>query len=699
MKKLFSAILLCVCTLCFGIVLTACGEAKPVEISIKKNSVETVVEVNKPYDYSTLVVVVKCDDNSTKEVKKNNEMEIIEIDVTTVGTKTLTVKYLEFTASIEVEVVDDIETVYTVSGFQKPLSISAYQTTIAEEESKYSFKDTTRSYKVGDDNPFIFKPIITAITSAHKVVTLNYIPCTLTLERKNGDTFESVADLTSVVTFDNATFGLDFSESAVGNIYKITISSTKTPSFTTNAIVEVVDGYNVHNEKELSVLNNNANTASIWSEFKTANNIPQDINTNAVILHSSLKITMSDIPSGYIYGESDGVLNGSLKDRKSIYSRNTAENESFVLYGNYFTIDASEVELVNMEELRKLDPSHDATGHSALISFGGDNNDHPTNKQGNNRVDSLKLIGNANRSENTKNAGGLLMILNSSENFVVDNTVAMSFLTNLVTHNNNDNWENNTTISNSKWYDSFSIMAYYYGQKNNQIIDSILVGSGGPVLNLVHVDPSSNVTTRYSDMVIKNSQVETWVNGHEAWFAYNEATLIATNLFALNELFTQTSEAAKTAGIISKGKSFQKDGKVNFIGLISANDPLGNPVGIKGEIIVKDSADSIIMTYSMNNNAVLNNIIDNLKKVIADNVNNLPFFATNNSVQTVTLDGQTPNGIGMITTPIFNPSLDYTASENADAKQAIIDFFSGDYMGIYTSGALTMGAFVQYFDV
>lgn len=699
MKKLFSAILLCVCTLCFGIVLTACKEAKPVELSIKKNSVETVVEVNKPYDYSTLVVVVKFDDNSTKEVKKNNEMEITAIDVTTVGTKTLTVKYLEFTASIEVEVVEDLETARSVIGLEKPLTISAYQTTIAEEESKYSFKDTTRSYKVGDDNPFIFKPIITAMTSSGEIIQLDNTPCKLSLEKKAGNAFEAVDDLTNVATFDNATFGIKFDESVIGNTYKITISSIVKPSLKTSAIVEVVDGYNVHNTKELSVLNNNANTANIWSEFKTANNIPQNINPNAVVLHNSLTITMNDIPAGYIYGESDGVLNGSLRDWKSIYSRNTAENASFVLYGNYFTIDASEVKLVNIEEHKKQDPSYGNTCHSALIAFGGDNNDHPTNKQGNNRVDSLKLIGNANRSENTKNAGGLLMILNSSENFVADNTVSMSFLTNLVTHQNGNNWENSSTISNSKWYDSFSIMAYYYGQRNNHIVDSILVGSGGPVLNLVHVDPNSNENARYSDMVIKNSQVETWVNGYEAWFAYNEATSIATNLFALNRLFTQTSEAVKNAGIISKGKSFQKEGKANLIGLISANDPLGNPVSIKGEIIVKDSADNIIMTYSMNNNAVLNNIIDNLKKVIGDNVNSIPFFATNNSVQTVTLDGQTPNGIGMVTTPIFNPSLDYTAQENAAAKQAIIDFFSGDYMGIYTSGALTLGALVQYFDV
>lgn len=391
-------------------------------------------------------------------------------------------------------------------------------------------------------------------------------------------------------------------------------------------------------------------------------------------------------------------LEGTLRNKKTIYTRDTAENTSFTIYGNYFTLDASNIAQVNITELKKIDPDSESFGHSALIAFGGDNHYSPTTIQGDNTIESLKLIGNANRSENVELAGGLLMILNGCNEMVVNNTVTMSFMTNLVTHKNmaSNDWENTTIISNSKWYDSFSNMCYYYGVKNNYIINSVLQGSGGPVLNAVHVNPSNNPNSRYTDIVVKNSTVETWVNGTEAWFAYNNATSIATQLFAMDTLIRQSSGWAKDDGVIANQKTFQQNSKANFMGMIAADNQLGNTLPVKGSITVKDADDNTVFVYTMEN-SLLNTIVSNINSVSAGAGYSLPYFATNQMVQTITVDASNnPNGIGLLTTPIYTQGTASSLTEQDILK--INAFYTGDYIGIYANGLPTIGVLAGYYN-
>lgn len=701
MKKLFSAISMLICSLCICFVFSACGEAKATKIAIKEGSVETAIEVNQTLDLSNLVVVVTYDNGETEDVAKNDEMEISGIDTSTTGYKTLTVEYLNLSGSITIRVVNNIEETYDVIGFEKPASVSLYETNSSATGTRYAFTQTGKSYKVGDDNAFVFKPIITALSPEDDIVTLDYIACNFDLQVKNGSAFESVANKESVVTFNNQTFGFDFDSTAVGNTYKIVLTPSEHDLDEISFVVEVVDGYNVHNTKELSVLDNNSKTKTIWADFKTANNIPQNINPASVVLHNNLSLSMNDVPAGYKYNQGDAdstaELVGTLRNRKSLYTRDTASNTTFNIHGNYFTIDAASIALVDIEELQKIDPDAEAFGHSSLFSFGGDNHDNPETLQGNVIIENVKLLGNANRTENTDLVGGLIMVLNSANELTINNTVTMSFQTNLVSTDNEDNWEITSTISNSKWYDSFSNMCYYYGVKNNNIINSVLEGAGGPVLNAVHVDPADNPNSNYAEITVVNSKVETWVNGTEAWFAYNSATPIATELFAMDALIKQSSTWAKTDGVIANAKTFTQNGKANFMGMIAANNQLTNTSPVKGSITIKNANDETVFVYTMSDNIMMDQIVTSINAVQAGVAYQLPFFATNNMVQTITVDSKmAPNGIGTLTTPIYTSG---TASSLTQQQIAMINaFYSGDYIGIYANGVPTIGVLAGYFN-
>lgn len=717
MKKLFSAISLLFVGVCMCFAFAAC-DPTPKSILIKEGTVHTNIEVNQTLDLSNVVIRVTYSDNTYQDVTKNSEMQFSSVDTSEVGQKTLTVTYLDLQTQITINVVEDIESTYTVAGFEKPAFASLYQTNssqvtddpqTAEDETKNAFFEAQKSYKVGADNAFIFKPIITGYNEDYDIVTMNSLECNYKVEEKTGNNYTELTgqNLTNVVTFNNATFGFDFENAAVGKTYRLTLTAKNYASFDPISFeVEIVNGYNVHNVKELSVIDNNAATKTYWSSYKTQNNIPQDLNIDTVVLHNNINVTMQDVPTAYKYVQGDAdsstVTLGKLRQRKSIYTRDTAYGSTFTIYGNYFTIDASQIALVPIEELKRLDPNEESFGHSSLFSFGGDNHDCPTTRQGNTVIESLKIIGNANRNENTELAGGLIMVLNSSDNLLLNNTVAMSFLMNLISTTETEHWEITSTIKNSKWYDSFSNMLYYYGVKNNFIENCILKDAGGPVVFLVHVDPDKNTTTRYSNIEIKNSTLQALVEGSEAWFQYNNAAPVATDLLAMGQLIQQSSAWAKADGVITTQKSFAKNNKANLMVLIGAGDPLTNSSKVLCSVTIKDSQNNVLYTHSMSN-PILDAYSAGINAAMPGAAAMLPFFqGANGSLTTVTVNAQLqPNGLGQVTqtgiVPLYTQG---TASSITEQERALINsFFSGDYMGIYVNGIPSMGALAEYFDI
>ena len=365
MKKVLYSIALMMVAVFSSVLLTACGNPEPVKLEIVAASVENPTLVNQPHDLSGLKVVVTYDDGSKETVAKNNDMTITPINVNQLGTQTLTVKYLGLTATLPIEVVATEGDLYSILGFDKPqfqtdwafarLEHNDNETTADFDEKELRFADRTQSYKVGDENPFVYLPIITAVNDEGEDIEIGSYTSKVDVYELNGSTATKLegSALTDVVAIDNTKSSFDFTQAAVTHKYRIVVEPAENPNDVAplSIDVEVVDGFNVHTVAELSAMDNNPKAVDDWAEYKTANGITQTAQ-DGIVLHGNLKITANDIPKSYIYHynpngtNEDGAtaeLDGSLKYKQSIYCRDA--QTAFAIYGNYFTVDASKLPL------------------------------------------------------------------------------------------------------------------------------------------------------------------------------------------------------------------------------------------------------------------------------------------------------------------------------------------------------------------
>ncbi len=702
MKKFISFLSAIMCVITFGVVLSACGE-KPVKIEVKDDTLDTELYVGETLNTDSVVLLVTYNNDEVKEVAKNDEMTFSTVDTTTPGDKVLTITYKKLTVNVTITVTREQHepvVTYEIQTFSLPTFITGFE---ANSEA-FNLKENT--YKVGDDNAFVIKPNIIGRKIVDGVrgelTSLEYIPSTFKIEQKVDDVYTEVTKdtLDSIVSIDEQNYAFDFTDSAIGNTYRLTISAETNRGV--RSVVhefEVVDGFNIQSKEMLSVIDNNPNTQSIWAELKTQNNIP-NVNPDAVVIHGSFVLDDSDIPTANYYkeGDSDYVapLKDSLRNWKSLYSHTTPSDKTYTIYGNYNSIDASAIALINIDYLVNELKDDQSSGHSALFAFGGDNNNSPGTTQGEVVVEGLNLIGNANRTENAEYVGGLLMVLTNSKDTLLKNCVASSWLTNMVALSGVADWENSTHILECNFSDSFSNMLYYYGIKNNYIENSSLTGSGGPLFTLTHVDPAKD-TSRWANMEVKNSHLETWVNGTEAWFQINNASGAATQVFAMDRLFSGTSQAAIAAKLpLASAKTFKQNERANFMGMIiSSGNPLENTNALKGKIVVKDANDNVVYAYDMESQG-FKDITEN--SLQASPISALfPYFMAGDVYATVVgTDLENITGLGELPTQAF---LQPGAMPSQETIQKLVKFFSGDYLGIYLNSVPTIGALLGYYDL
>lgn len=677
--------------------------AQPVSFEVVEGTLDTTVKVGEPVVLDNIQLRVTYDDESVQTISKNSDMTFSTVDTTTAGQKTLTITYRGISVNVTITVEENLPT-YVVTSFEAPEIASLFVT----NSQKFNLQDNT--YKVGDDNAFVFKPIISGYTmeggEMGDIEQLDYVPSTFKVEQKNGADYTELSgdNLTNTVVIDEQSYAFDFTDSAVGNTYKITISAdTISGQKDVSFEFEIVDGYNIQSKAELSIIDNNAKTQDDWAELKTQNNVPS-VNPNAVVIHGSYVLTDADVPSNYYYYKGDNDLGdrfdevvGTLRNWKSIYTHDTPSGSTYTIYGNYNTIDASAIAITRCDIISANTSDDQKSGHSALFSFGGDNYDRPGTVQGNVVVDSLNLVGNANRSENELLVGGLLMVLTNSNDTLIKNVVASSWVTNMVAHANNGTWENSTHILECNFSDSFSNMFYYYGIKNNYIENSNLVGSGGPLLALTHVNPHEE-SSKWSNVEVKNSHLETWVNGTEAWFDINSASAAATQLLAMNRLFEETSQGAIGAGIpLQSAKTFQQDGRANFIGMIISNgNPLENSNPLKGKIVIKNADDEVVYTYDMESEGLKTIVNNSVSATSPQLAYGFPYFMAGNTYATVVgTDLEHITGLGEIPKKSFFDEL----PPSQETIQKLMQLFSGDYLGIYVNGLPSLGALVGYYNL
>ncbi len=102
--KIFAMIAVCfVCVLGF----TACGKPKdnPIVSAVVKSGLETTVEKDTQLETSNVVVTVTYKDKTTKDVSAT-DLEFSSVDTTTVGEKTMTITFKDYSFDVTITVID-----------------------------------------------------------------------------------------------------------------------------------------------------------------------------------------------------------------------------------------------------------------------------------------------------------------------------------------------------------------------------------------------------------------------------------------------------------------------------------------------------------------------------------------------------------------------------------------------------------------
>lgn len=606
LTKFASAVVVCLFS---AILLVACGGTKIESAYIKTGTMATTIIKGETLDTSKAIAVVTYSDDKTKEVP-NSELTFGTIDTSTTGTKNLEVTYDDFKFYVQIKVVASEADVNTITSFSSDLLTDFAANSSAKENKQEEFFQLNKTHLVGDDNALDFRINAKGINADGELVEgLTKVRTTIKIEEISGSTSNPVyteltgSNLSAKVDYiDTEMSTIDFSNNAINKQFRITVSAVNydptmfdeqnPASFT--AVVKVVDGYNVYNAQQLSVMDN-GNRDNSWTSLKEQWGLT-GINPKAVVLQSSIKITDNDIPARHFYtqeevnGLSADIKNktnqpivGSMKDEHTeIYYRLVANGESFNFYGNYFDIDVAEVSrsVIDSDKngVRVAEGEGDAsyiTTHIPLMRIYGGKYENTKLTQVNlgvgentngevNLVDTY-FIGNGERSANPLASGGMILLKTAGVNFEANNTIHKNFFIgyfaeygyNLDTtgvtdqqqiknikNDGNPDKNNEYRFIDCKGYNAYNTLYYLWGASNVYMENNEMIGAGGPAIIADHVTSVNDFKkqtgeggfpTNLNIVNSKNSKIESWVNGYEPWFAtYDGASQQFASLTTVN---------------------------------------------------------------------------------------------------------------------------------------------------------------------
>lgn len=684
LKKVLTIFSMLVLTLCF-VAGCSCGQKKIESIEIKDGTLKFIYLKDDEVDFSDLKVIVKYNDGTNNEVGKD-KLEISEFSTAVVGKYKVTIKYEKEKIEVELTVTNDPDATYSLTGFEQATSYVQHLanknyvgTDEAEKESQFKVQD--RGYVVGDDNAFIYFPNITAFDDDNQPVEDIYSFRSISkVYLKDGTNYTLLEgeDLTNVVTIDDTKFSYDFSEAAIGNTYKIEVrpyylSETQlleVEEWTKSIEVTVVDGYNVTSAVELGLMVNvNARDSkdylSAWNALFASKNIAKPSSLKGLVLHNNLTIKVEDIPSAY-FEEINGVT--YLVDYADIYTIGLNPNSEFTFYGNYFTIDASEIPLIDRENADGK-TSHASLFKTRLVNDPTCNDDITTSCA--TTVPNTKftmrdvlLKGNVNRENNENGFAGLMMGKFQTVTNTLDNVIIKTFFINTYADQEKQGTGSSLTLKNVKSYDAYQNLLMGWGAENISIINSELKRAGGPAMLFMHPHPEENTDSYFANVTVDESSViESYVQGTEAWFTATGSSDVATQITAIN-----------TGIFANLGKTFVHDGKMNIVSVFMP------AAGSLTDITTKDVQGKLVIngvTVLNKNNEGGNDLYSVINN---DTYINAPIFTT------------TAGGIAMYTgnqsMPLVNPKggeVDYTNLAQGDILTLYMQGMGiviGDYASI-----------------
>lgn len=303
-----------------GVLLVACQKQVT---DIKINGAPDEVTRGENIDYSKITIVVTYEDGSTQTLKLTDKgVTYDRVDTSTVGSKTLSVRYGGKSQQVRITVVEGTisDSVQVTEYSNEGSGYASYLNAIKEQSNKETeFVNRNVNYKVGTDNGYVFLPHVTVLDENGDEIVLQDVETTYKLFEKNADAFVEVsADQVSqyISKVENNVYY--FTADALGKTFKLEVTLSdkyelldQDTSTTVSREFDVVEGYNVYDALGLSVLDNLS--VKSWADLKKvqldwdSKPLSEYTDVKQVILHNDITVTAEFLPDNYFWQENEAA--------------------------------------------------------------------------------------------------------------------------------------------------------------------------------------------------------------------------------------------------------------------------------------------------------------------------------------------------------------------------------------------------------
>ncbi len=307
-----------------------------ISIEVRSAAADRSVAFGGTVDYSKFTIVRHFSDGSS-DSELNGTSEGVshnDIDATIPGEQELVFTYEgKSSAPVTITVLAEKVTLhrFALPAFYTEATAIEDDEAGTKSEDRDSFMKGGKTYKVGDDNAFEFQPDgrVLMLPSMQEISVTVITTFTLAIKDAEGENFTPVAEaeagqyVTTNPLLPNLYY---FTEQAVGKVFKLTITPdaanyTVEGNGSIEAVLEVVDGYNVYNQIGLSVFDNV--NVKHWHDVKEAAGTLRwdskplvDYNiiktgdekfapVKSVVLHGNITIDPDELPDNFFWQATD----------------------------------------------------------------------------------------------------------------------------------------------------------------------------------------------------------------------------------------------------------------------------------------------------------------------------------------------------------------------------------------------------------